>query len=82
MLARSFARLRPIVPIGAVFVLSIGYSMILFVTFGALGAPIPLADPLGTVLPSAIYDAVLAALIGPLAIAVHDRRVNQERVDW
>ena len=45
VLARSFARLRPIVPIGAVFVLSLGYSMILFVTFGALGTPLPVADP-------------------------------------
>jgi rod shape-determining protein MreD len=82
ILARSFARLRPIVPIGAVFVLSIGYSMILFVTFGALGAPLPVADPVSTVLPSAIYDAVLAAIVGPLVIAVHDRRMDQERVDW
>jgi len=82
ILARSFARLRPIVPIGAVFVLSIGYSMILFLTFGALGAPLPVADPLSTVLPSAIYDAVLAAIVGPLVIAVHDRRMDQERVDW
>ena len=53
LLARSFARLRPIVPIGAVFVLSLGYSMILFVTFGALGTPLPVADPLGAVFPSA-----------------------------
>jgi rod shape-determining protein MreD len=82
ILARSFARLRPIVPIGAVFVLSIGYSMILFLTFGALGAPLPVADPLSTVLPSAVYDAVLAAIVGPLVIAVHDRRMDQERVDW
>lgn len=82
VLARSFARLRPIVPIGAVFVLSIGYSMILFVTFGALAAPPPVADPLGTVLPGAIYDAVVGAVIGPLAVAVHDRRMEQERVDW
>jgi hypothetical protein len=74
--------LRPIVPIGAVFVLSIGYSMILFATFGALGAPLPVIDPLGAVVPSAIYDAVLAALVGPLTIAVHDRRIEQERVDW
>ena len=82
VLARSFARLRPIVPIGAVFVLSIGYSMILFVTFGALGAPLPVSDPLSAVLPSAIYDAVLAAIVGPLVIAIHDRRMDQERVDW
>ena len=82
VLARSFARLRPIVPIAAVLVLSIAYSMILFVTFGALGAPIPIADPLAVVLPSAVYDAVLAAVVGPLTIAVHDSRVSQERVDW
>jgi rod shape-determining protein MreD len=82
ILARSFARLRPIVPIGAVFILSLGYSMILFVTMGALGEPVPVDDPVSLVLPSAIYDAVLAAIIGPLAIAIHDRRMDQERVDW
>jgi rod shape-determining protein MreD len=82
ILSRSFARLRPIVPIGAVLILSIGYSMILYVTFGALGVRIPLDDPLAAVVPGAIYDAVLAAVIGPLVIAVHDRRLEQERVDW
>jgi hypothetical protein len=54
----------------------------LFVTFGALGSPPPIADPLLMVLPGAVYDAVLAALIGPLTVAVHDRRMEQERVDW
>ena len=82
ILARSFIRLRPIVPIGAVFILSLGYSMILFVTFGALGVRIPLTDPVGAIIPGAIYDAVLAAIVGPLTIAVHDRRTEQERVDW
>jgi rod shape-determining protein MreD len=82
VLARSFARLRPIVPIGAVFVLSLGYSMLLFLTFGALGVPLPVSDPVGTVMPAAVYDVVLAAVIGPLAIAIHDRRMQQERVDW
>jgi rod shape-determining protein MreD len=82
VLARSLPRLRPIVPIVAVFVLSLGYSMILYAAFSALGAPIPVADPLAAIVPSAIYDAVLATLVGPLAIAVHDRRMEQERVDW
>ena len=81
-LARSFARLRPIVPIVAVFILSLGYSMIQFVTFGALGAPLPVDDPLAVALPSAVYDAILALIVGPLTIAVHDRRIEQERVDW
>jgi rod shape-determining protein MreD len=82
VLARSFARLRPLVPIGAVFVLSIGYSMILFVTFNALGTRVPVEDPLGAILPSAAYDAILGMLVGPLTIAIHDRRIEQERVDW
>ena len=82
LLARSLVRLRPIVPIFAVFLLSIAYSMILFAVFGALGLRPAAADPLLMVIPGAIYDAVLAAFIGPLTVAVHDRRLEQERVDW
>ena len=82
ILARGMAQLRPIVPIVAVFLASLGYSMILYVLFGALGAPPATTDPIGAVLPSAVYDAVLGVLIGPLTIAVHDRRLEQERVDW
>lgn len=82
ILARSLARLRPVVPILAVFLFSLGYSMILFATFGALGAPPPTDDPFSMVVPGAVFDAVLGVLIGPLAVAVHDRRMEQERVDW
>lgn len=82
VLARSLVRLRPIVPIFAVFLLSLAYSMILFVVFNALGSPLPTTDPFTAVLPGSVYDAVLAAFIGPLTVAVHDRRLEQERVDW
>jgi rod shape-determining protein MreD len=82
ILARSLSRLRPVVPIFAVLLLSFAYSMILLGTFSALGARPPASDPLVMVIPGAIYDAVLAALIGPLTVAVHDRRLEQERVDW
>ncbi len=82
ILARSLARLRPIVPIVAVFLFSLGYSMILFAAFGALGAPPPTVDPLSMIVPGAIFDAVLGVVIGPLAVAVHDRRMEHERVDW
>jgi rod shape-determining protein MreD len=82
LLARSLAHLRPIVPIVAVFLASVAYSMILFAAFGALGAPPATSDPLAAVLPSAVYDSVLGVLIGPLTVALHDRRMEQERVDW
>ena len=82
LLARTLAHLRPIVPIVAVFLASVAYSMILFALFGALGAPPATSDPLTAVFPSAVYDGVLGVVIGPLAVALHDRRMEQERVDW
>ena len=56
--------------------------MTLFVAFNALRATIPVTDPIAAILPGAIYDAVLAGLIGPLAVAIHDRRADEDRVDW
>ena len=82
LLGRAFVRVRQIVPIPAAFVLSLLYSMTLFLAFNVLGAAIPVADPLSKVLPGAVFDLVAAALIGPLAISIHDRRAQVERVDW
>ena len=82
VLADVFVRLRPVVPIIATLFLSVVYSMIHFVALNALVAPIPVSDPVALILPSAIYDTVLAALIGPLVISIHDRRADVERMDW
>jgi hypothetical protein len=82
VVARTFPRVRPLIPIVAVLLVSPVYWMILFVAFGALGTPLPIDDPLADAVPTAFYDAVLAAVVGPLAIAIHDRRLEQERVDW
>jgi rod shape-determining protein MreD len=77
-----FSRIRPFAPIIATFVLSLLYSLVLFMLLNALRTPLPVDDPLGMVLPGAIYDTVLAAVIGPLFISIHDRRVQTDRVDW
>jgi len=82
VLAGVLVRIRPVVPIFATLLLSVGYSMIHFVALNALVAPIPVADPVALILPNAIYDTVLAALIGPLVISIHDRRADVERMDW
>ena len=81
-MGRVLARVRPIAPVIAVPVLSLLYSMVSFVALGALGSPLPVSDPIETVLPSVLYDAVLAILIGPLIVSIHDRRALQERADW
>jgi rod shape-determining protein MreD len=82
ILGHLFARVRPLAPIIATFVLSLLYSMVSFALMSALRSPLPISDPLAVVLPSTIYDTILAAIIGPLAISIHDRRMQVERVDW
>jgi rod shape-determining protein MreD len=82
VLGRLFIRLRPVVPILATLLLSLFYSMTLFVAFNALRTPISVADPVAILLPGIVYDTVIATLIGPLAISIHDRRTRSERLDW
>jgi rod shape-determining protein MreD len=82
VLGRILVRFRPIVPIVATVFLSVGYSMIAFFALNALDRPIPIDDPISFVTPSAVYDVVLAALIGPLIVSIHDRRIEPERADW
>ena len=82
VVGRLGTRLRAALPIPATFLLSLVYSMTIFLAFNALRATIPVADPASTILPGAVYDTVLAALAGPLVIWLHDRRLDVERVDW
>ena len=81
-IAHLFTRWRALVVVPAVAILSLLYSMTLFLLLGALGSSGPAQDPIGTLMPSVAYDAIVAVIVGPLAIAVHDRYVGEERVDW
>lgn len=82
LVARFFVRMRPLAPVPLVFVFSLVNSVLVFVLISAIRTPIPVADPLDVLLPGAVYDTVVAALVGPLAISIHDRATEQERVDW
>jgi len=83
LVAHPLARVRPLVPVIATLLLSGAYSMIHFVALNALVAPIRVADPVAIVVPGIVYDTVLAAIIEPLFISVHDRRrAGVERLDW
>jgi rod shape-determining protein MreD len=80
--ARPLSRIRPLAPIPLVPVLSVVNSLLLLVTFGALQSPIAAPDPVGSVIPSAVYDAIIAIVAGPLIVAIHDRATEQERITW
>lgn len=79
---RIFTRMRPIAVVPAVAILSLVYSMILFVLQGALGSPLAAANPVAALLPGVAYDAVVAVIVGPLAVALHDRYADDDRADW
>jgi len=82
ILMQPLGRLRTLLPVVAVPILSLLYSMLLFVLISATRPDITVADPIGRFISGAIYDGVLGLLIGPLAISIHDRRAATERVDW
>lgn len=80
VISRPLARLRPIVAIIATGLLSLVYSMTLVLLFSVLRPQAALLDPLRIVAPSVIYDVVVAAILGPLIVSIHDRLTDEERV--
>lgn len=81
-ITRPFIRIRPLVVAPVVALLSLVYSMTLFVLLGALGSSVASSDPVATLAPGIVYDAVVAVIVGPLAVALHDRYAAEERADW
>jgi rod shape-determining protein MreD len=75
-------RLRIIAPVAANVIASPVYSMLVLVTTAALASAALSPGAFGSVVPSAVYDTVLAAIAGPLAVAIVMRRQVQDRVDW
>ncbi len=82
LIAQPFPRLRLVAPIVAVPILSIVGSVVLNGLIAATGQSHALEDPLSLLAPSALYDGFLGLFIGPVVIALHDRRTATERVDW
>lgn len=75
-------RVRIIAPVVATAIASPVFSLLLLVTTSALTSAALSSAAFGTVMPSAVYDTVLAAVVGPLAVAIVQRRQNADRVDW
>jgi rod shape-determining protein MreD len=75
-------RVRIVAPVIATAIASPVYSMLLLVTTAALTSAALSSRAFDTVVPSAIYDTVLAAIVGPLVVAIVARRQAAERVDW
>jgi len=82
LIGGALGRVKVIAPVIATAVASPVYSMLLLLATTVLTAA-PLSQAaLGTVLPSAVYDTIVAAVVGPLVMAIVMRRQGQERMDW
>ena len=75
-------RIRILAPIGATAVASPLYSMLIILTNTALTTAPLSSAAVASILPSTVYDVILAAVVGPLAIAIAARRRDVERVAW
>lgn len=82
LIGGALARVRIVAPVIATAVASPVYQLLLlFATTVLTTAPFS-ESALSTVLPSTVYDVVVAAILGPLVMAVVLRRQAQERMDW
>ena len=75
-------RIRILAPVGATAVASPLYSMLIILTNTALPTAPLSSAAVASILPSTVYDVVLAAVVGPLAVAIAARRREVERVAW
>jgi len=79
LISRALARIKPVVAIIATLLLSLVYSMTLVALFSVLRPSQTLTDPLPIVAPGVLYDVIVAAIVGPLAVSIRDRFVDEER---
>ena len=56
--------------------------LVFSVVYGALRGPLAVANPLGSIVPDALYATAIAALAGPAAVHAHTRFFEKERIDW
>jgi len=82
LVAQPVPKLRLVAPLVAVPILSFVYSVLMLALTSATQPGVALGDPTRLFIPGAIYDAIVAMFLGPLAVTLHDRRMATERVDW
>ncbi len=81
-LARAFASIRVVAPIVLTMLGSPVFSLALMALLSIAEGRSWGDDPIALVVPGAIYDAVLATLIGPLVVSLRARARESERLEW
>ena len=82
VLGRLIQRGLIVTPIVLIFVLTFVTDLLFLVLFTALRGRLEVGDPIQLILPGAIYSTAIAAIVAPLAAALHKRFAERERVAW
>ena len=82
VLGRLIQRGLIVTPIVLIFVLTFVTDLLFLVLFTALRGRLDVGDPIHLILPGAIYSTAIAAIVAPLAAALHKRFAERERVAW
>lgn len=80
--SRALAAIRIVAPILLVGLSSPLFSLGLMAVLSIAEGRPWVDDPIGLVVPGAIYDAVLAGLIGPPCVALRSRALEADRFEW
>jgi len=83
VVAQPLLRLRPVAAVILTPILSFAASaLILALSSAVLAKASGSVDPFATFGPGALLDGGLALIVGPLAVALRDRTLAAERIDW
>jgi rod shape-determining protein MreD len=82
VIAQPIPQLRVLAPVVAVPAMSLLFSVLLFALTAAARSGIAMTDPVALFLPGAIYDCVLAVILGPLVVSLQGRRLAVERLEF
>ncbi len=82
VLGRLIQRGLIVTPIVLIFVLTFVTDLLFLAMFAALRGRLDVGDPIQLILPGAIYSTAIAAIVAPLAAALHKRLAERERVAW
>lgn len=79
---RAVVRGRYVRPMLAVFLGSLAYTAMYLAINRVLRGPTPTDEALSGVLPTAVFDAAIALVLGPIFVRLHAHYADRERLDW
>jgi len=81
-IGRLVPRARGLSTVAAVLLASLLSPLLFLVVYGALRGPIPVDEPLASIVPDAVYNTLIALLACPLAVYAHARYFEKDRINW